>query len=67
MPQANSPGMNQTVEVKVASLWRKDAIRAKNILKGVMVAKAENIDIAKLSPEEVVTVIEQFGHSEGVV
>jgi hypothetical protein len=67
MPQANSPGMNPAVDVKVTSLWRKDAIRAKNVLKGVMVAKAENIDISKLSPKEVVTVIEQFGHSEDVV
>lgn len=67
IPQANSPVMNQAVEIKVSYLWRKDAIRVKNILKGVMVAKAENIDISKLSPKEVVTVIEEFGYSAGVV
>jgi hypothetical protein len=67
MPQASSPGMNHTIEANVSSLWRQDAIKAKNILKGVMVAKAEDIDISKLPPKEVATVIEQFGHSEGVV
>ncbi len=67
IPQANSSVMNQTVEINVTSLWRKDAIRILNILKGFMVAKAENIDISKLSSEEIITVIEQFGHHEGVL
>jgi len=67
MPQSNSPGMNQSVEVRVANLRRVDAIKAKNILKGVLVAKAEEIDIAKLPPHEVVKVLEKFGQSEGVV
>ena len=67
MPQSSSPGMNQPVEIRVANLKREDAIKAKNILKGVLVAKAEEIDIAKLPPEEVVKVLEKFGESEGVV
>jgi hypothetical protein len=67
MPQSNSPGMMKPVIIRLNSLTRSDAIRAKNILKGVMVAKAEDIDISKLSAEEVVNVIEQFGQSESVV
>ena len=66
MPQSNSPGMNQSVDIRVANLKRKDAIKAKNILKGVLVAKAEEIDIAKLPPEEVVMVLEKFGESDGM-
>lgn len=66
MPQSSSPGMNQPVEIRVANLKREDAIKAKNILKGVLVSKAEEIDIAKLPPEEVVKVLEKFGKSEGM-
>lgn len=67
MPQANSPGMNEAVEIRISNLRRKDAIRAKNILKGALVAKAEEIDIAKLSPEEIQDVLQKFGESEGVI
>ena len=67
MPQSNTPGMNEPVVIRIANLKREDAIRAKNILKGVLVAKAEDIDIAKLPPEEVVKVLEKFGTNEGVV
>jgi hypothetical protein len=67
MPQSNTPGMNEPVNIKIPNLHRYDAIRAKNILKGALVAKAEEIDIAKLSPDEVVDVLEKFGHSEGVL
>jgi len=67
MPQSSSPGMNEPVEVRIANLPRKDAIKAKNILKGVLVAKAEEIDIAKLPPEEVVKVLQKIGESSGVI
>jgi len=67
MPQSNSPGMNEPVEIRIPNLRRQDAIRAKNILKGTLVAKAEEIDIAKLSPEEIKDVVEKFGESEGVI
>lgn len=63
MPQSASPGMNSPIEVKIPNLPRSDAIKAKNILKGVLVAKAEEIDIAKLPPEEVVEVLNTFGQS----
>ncbi|MGI8419663.1 MAG: hypothetical protein ACR2LN_03385 [Candidatus Levyibacteriota bacterium] len=66
MPQASSPGMLEPVVESVTSLRREDAIRAKNILKGALVAKAEEIDIAKLSPDEVKTVIEKFGQNDGI-
>jgi len=66
MPQSQSPGMMKPIEVRIANLWREDAIRAKNILKGALVAKAEDIDIASLSPEEVVKVLEKFGESQGI-
>jgi hypothetical protein len=67
MPQSNSPGMNQPVEIRIANLERKDAIKAKNVLKGALVAKAEEIDIAKLPPDEIVKVLEKFGQSQGVI
>jgi hypothetical protein len=67
MPQASSPGMNEAVEVPVPNLAREDAIKIKNILKGALVAKAEEIDIALLSPEEIAEVLHRFGESEGVV
>jgi hypothetical protein len=66
MPQSKSPGMIKPVTDEICCLRRTDAIRAKNILKGALVAKAEDIDIAKLTPEEVVNVVERFGRSEGV-
>ena len=67
MPQTESLGMGRPIDVKILNLKRKDAIKAKNILKGALVAKAEEIDIAKLPPEEVVKVLEKFGGNEGVV
>lgn len=67
MPQSSSPGMNEPVEIRIANLKREDAIKAKNILKGALVAKAEEINIAVLPPEEVVKVLEKFGKSEGVM
>jgi len=67
MPQSNTPGMNEPVNIRIPNLKREDAIRAKNILKGALVAKAEEIDIAKLSPDEVIDVLEKFGESEGVI
>lgn len=66
MPQSPSPGMNEPKEVSINCLKRSDAIKAKNILRGVLIASAENIDIATLSPEEVATVLEKFGTNEGV-
>jgi len=67
MPQSNTPGMNEPVNIRIPNLSRGDAIKAKNILKGALVAKAEEIDIAKLPPEEVVKVLEKFGGNEGIV
>lgn len=67
MPQATSPGMNNPVEVRIPNLKREDAIRAKNILKGALVAKAEEIDIATFSPDEIEQVLHKFGETEGVI
>ena len=67
MPQAASPGMNSPVTVNIPNLKREDAIKAKNILKGALVAKAEEIDIANLSPDEIEEVLHKFGESEGVI
>jgi hypothetical protein len=66
MPQSNTPGMNEPINVEIPNLKREDAILAKNILKGALVAKAEEIDIAKLSPKEIAEVLHKFGQSEGV-
>jgi hypothetical protein len=67
MPQSNTPGMNEPVNVRIPNLTRENAMKAKNILKGALVAKAEEIDIAKLAPDEVVDVLEKFGESTGVI
>ncbi|MGH7203856.1 MAG: hypothetical protein ACREHC_05425 [Candidatus Levyibacteriota bacterium] len=67
MPHTEVPGMTKPEDITITALSREHAIRAKNILKGIVVAKAEEIDIAKLSPDEVKTVIEKFGESENVV
>jgi hypothetical protein len=66
MPQTSSPGTTQPIFVSINALKRKDAIRVKSIIKGALVAKAENIDIAKLSPDKVVEMVEKLGYSEGV-
>lgn len=66
MPHSTSPGMLKPEEESVSCLKRSDAIAIKNILKGVLVAAAEEIDLARLTPEEVASVISRFGHSEGV-
>ncbi len=66
MPQSHSSGLIKPIEVRIANLRREDAIKAKNFLKGALVANAEGIDIAKLTPEEVVNVIKKFGNSQGV-
>jgi hypothetical protein len=66
MPQASSPGMNQPVSIQIPNLKREYAIKAKNLLKGALVAKAEEIDIAKLQPLEVKQVLQKLGASEGI-
>lgn len=66
MPHSSNPGMLEPVEARVVNLRRQDAIRAKNILKGILVAQSEEIDFTKLAPEEIVNMIEKFGNSEGV-
>jgi hypothetical protein len=66
MPHANTPGMLQLVEIQITSLKRADALRAKNIIKGALIAQSEEIDLAKLSPEEIVNVVEKLGESAGV-
>lgn len=66
MPHATSPGMLRAETETISCLRRSDAIAIKNILKGVLVAIAEEIDLARLTPEEVANVIARFGHSEGV-
>ena len=66
MPHTDSPGTTGPIRVTIPNLKREDAVKAKNILKGALVAKAEEIDIAALSPKEIKEVIHQFGESEGV-
>lgn len=66
MPQSNSPGMNEPKELKITAIKRQDAMKAKKILRGVLVAKAEKINIATLSPEELKKVLERFGNSEAL-
>lgn len=66
MPHSTNPGMLKPVECQITCLRRADAIRSKNILKGILVAQSEEIDFSKLASEEIVNMIEKFGNSEGV-
>lgn len=67
MPQSESPGMNEPVTIHIQNIRRGAAIKVKNILKGVLVAKAEEIDISTLSPDEIKEVLHKFGETEGVI
>lgn len=66
MPQAESGG-NKSVDAQIDNLPRKEAIKVKNILKGVLVAKAEEINIANLSPKELAEILQKFGKSKGII
>ncbi len=62
-----SPGAAQPITETISSLRREDAIKAKNLIKGILVARAESIDISKIEPDELLNTIERFGHTDGVV
>jgi hypothetical protein len=66
MPHSNNPGMLEPVESRISTLKRADAMRVKNILKGILVAQSEEIDFTKLAPDEIMGMLEKFGNSEGV-
>lgn len=66
LPQASNTGLIRLVTARIDSLKRTDAIRAKNILKGILVARAESIDIGKLSSKELLNVIEKLGSNADV-
>lgn len=51
--------------VYVPTLWKSDALRAKEIIEGVLVAyRAENIDTTKLKPEETLEKLTEVGKME---
>ncbi len=48
--------------ITISNLRRQDALRAKDILEGMLVIyRGENIDITKLKPEETLQEIEDIG------
>ncbi len=58
-------GMIEPTVHRIALMKRKDALRAQRILKGILVARREGIEISKCTPEELMHVIERFGEYRG--
>jgi hypothetical protein len=50
-------------KIKIRLLHRSDAVKAQHTIKGLLIARREGIDIARLKPEELTTVITQLGES----
>jgi hypothetical protein len=51
--------------VYVPSLWKKDALKAKEIIEGILVIyRSENIDTTKLKPEETLDEVKDIGKIE---
>ncbi len=44
-------------------LWKKDAIRARRIIQGMIIAQKQNIDIRAIPPNELVRKLETIGES----
>lgn len=64
LPKIESTTMIKPNTEVVRLLKKNDALRANYILKGILVAKREEIDIAKIPPEDLVKTIERFGTSK---
>ncbi|PIZ65458.1 hypothetical protein COY14_02250 [Candidatus Roizmanbacteria bacterium CG_4_10_14_0_2_um_filter_36_9] len=47
----------------VRYLWKKDAIKARRIIQGMMIAQKQNIDIRKIPAKELVRKLEIIGES----
>ncbi len=58
-------GMIEPTVHRITLMKSKDALRAQRILKGILVARREGIEISKCTPEELMHVIERFGEYKG--
>ena len=56
----------KTEPVVISKLWRKDAVRAKRIISGLVACKKENIDLSLLTDKEILTKVEEIGNTQGV-
>lgn len=56
--------MNEPLTEKIRLLKRGEAIKAKNILKGVIFANREGVEISKVSPEEIMGLVQRFGDTK---
>ena len=62
LPKVDSPtGMIKPHEHRINLLNNKDAMRIKNLLKGIQLAQREGIDVAKIRPEDLTQFIEKVG------
>ena len=52
-------------EIRIPYLRSNDAIRARNIIQGLIIAKKEGIDVSKLTHKELVEKIEDLGNVKG--
>lgn len=63
LPRVETIGMIKPTIATVRLLKKNDALRANYILKGILVARREKIDITKISAEDLIKTIERFGKS----
>lgn len=59
--RTDRPGIIEPVETKILALHRDEAITAKNIIRGLILANEENIDLTKLKIEDLRGKLEELG------
>lgn len=62
--RTDRPGIIEPVEAKILALSRHDAITAKNIIRGLVLANEENIDLTKIRIEDLRGKLEELGASK---
>lgn len=59
--RTDRPGIIEPVETKILALHRNEAIIAKNIIRGLILANEENIDLTKIKIEDLRGKLEELG------
>ncbi len=61
------PEMDPFLSEPINYFWKKDAIKARRIILGLVVAKKEKVDISKISLSELIPKIEEIGKAKEFV
>ena len=56
---------NRQQQIKVPYLWQKDAIKARDIINGLIVAKKEGIDTTKFTDKKLIDDLQKIGNIKG--